>query len=86
MAERRRVGVLFGGESPEHEVSLQSAKNVIEAIDRDRYDIVLIGIDRRGRWWLADESRFLRNASDPRRIRLPDATTRSPSPPAATPS
>ena len=72
MTDRRlRVGVLFGGESPEHEVSLQSAKNVIEAIDRDRYDVVLIGIDRRGRWWLADESRLLRNASDPRRIRLP---------------
>lgn len=76
MTDRRlRVGVLFGGESPEHEVSLQSAKNVIEAIDRDRYDVVLIGIDRRGRWWLADESRLLRNASDPRRIRLPAATT-----------
>ena len=76
MAERRlRIGVLFGGESPEHEVSLQSAKNVIEAIDRDRYDVVLIGIDRRGRWRLADESGFLRNASDPRRIRLPAGAT-----------
>ena len=68
---RLRIGVLFGGESPEHEVSLQSAKNVIEAIDRDRYDVVLIGIDRRGRWRLADESGFLRDALDPRRIRLP---------------
>ena len=77
MADRRlRVGVLFGGESPEHEVSLRSAKNVIEAIDRERCDIVLIGIDRRGRWHLADESRFLRHASDPRRIRLPDAPVR----------
>ncbi|WP_419947811.1 D-alanine--D-alanine ligase [Candidatus Palauibacter sp.] len=76
MAERRlRIGVLFGGESPEHEVSLRSAKNVIEAIDRDRYDVVLIGIDRRGRWRLADESGFLRNASDPRRIRLPVGAT-----------
>ena len=72
---RLRVGVLFGGESPEHEVSLQSAKNVIEAIDRDRYDVVLIGIDHRGRWRLADESGFLRNASDPRRIRLPAGAT-----------
>ncbi len=71
-----RVGVLFGGESPEHEVSLRSAKNVIEAIDRERYDIVLIGIDRRGRWHLADESSFLRHASDPRRIRLPHAPVR----------
>ncbi len=77
MAEARlRVGVLFGGESPEHEVSLRSAKNVIEAIDRKRCDIVLIGIDRRGRWHLADEARFLRHASDPRRIRLPDAPVR----------
>lgn len=77
MADARpRVGVLFGGESPEHEVSLRSAKNVIEAIDRERYDIVLIGIDRRGRWHLADESRFLRHASDPRRIRLPHAPVR----------
>ena len=74
-ARRLRVGVLFGGESPEHEVSLQSAKNVIEAIDRDRYDVVLIGIDHRGRWRLADESGFLRNASDPRRIRLPVGAT-----------
>ena len=77
MADSRvRVGVLFGGESPEHEVSLRSAKNVIEAIDRERYDIVLIGIDRRGRWHLADESSFLRHASDPRRIRLPHAPVR----------
>lgn len=72
MTERRlRIGILFGGESPEHEGSLQSAKDVIEAIDRDRYDVVLIGIDRLGRWRLADESGFLRNALDARRIRLP---------------
>lgn len=74
--ERRiRVGVLFGGESAEHEVSLQSAKNVVEAIDRERYDVVLIGIDRSGRWHLADEGRFLTDASDPRRIHLPAAKT-----------
>ena len=65
--------MLFGGESAEHEVSLQSARNVIEAIDRDRYDVSLIGIDRRGRWHLADETRFLGDASDPRRIHLPPA-------------
>ena len=57
-------------------MSLSSARNVLEAIDRERCDIVLIGIDRRGRWHLADESRFLRHASDPRRIRLPDAPVR----------
>jgi len=63
--------VLFGGESAEHEVSLQSARNVIEAIDRDLYDVVLIGIDRSGRWHASDESRFVADASDPRRIHLP---------------
>jgi D-alanine-D-alanine ligase len=65
-----RVGVLFGGQSAEHEVSLQSAKNIVEAIDPEKYDVVLIGIDRDGRWHLADGSRFLLNASDPRRIQM----------------
>jgi D-alanine-D-alanine ligase len=41
-----RVGILFGGKSAEHEVSLQSAKNIIEAIDKTRYEVVLIGIDK----------------------------------------
>jgi D-alanine-D-alanine ligase len=65
-----RVGVLFGGQSAEHEVSLQSAKNIVEAIDQEKYDVVLIGIDRQGRWHLADGSHFLLNASDPRRIQM----------------
>jgi D-alanine-D-alanine ligase len=68
------VGILFGGKSAEHEVSLQSAKNVYEAIDRGRYEPVLIGIDKSGRWLLnntrGDASRFLLNAEDPKRINL----------------
>ncbi|MCG8469223.1 MAG: D-alanine--D-alanine ligase [Gemmatimonadetes bacterium] len=70
-----RVGVLFGGESAEHEVSLQSAKNVVDAIDPERYEVVLIGIDRKGAWHLADAARFLASASDPRRIELRTAAT-----------
>lgn len=73
--KRLRVGVLFGGESAEHEVSLQSAKNVIAAIDRERYEVVLIGIDRSGRWHLADEARFLIDDADPRKIHLPRCDT-----------
>ena len=65
-----RVGILFGGRSAEHEVSLQSAKNVVEAIDRDKYDVALIGIDKSGRWLLPNQSRFLLNAGDPKRISL----------------
>ena len=66
-----RIGVLLGGESPEHEVSLQSARNVLKALDRTRYEVVLIGIDRDGRWHLSDEAAFLSVANDPRTTRLP---------------
>jgi D-alanine-D-alanine ligase len=59
MARKIRVGVLFGGRSAEHEVSLQSAKNIIDAIDTNKYEVVLIGIDKKGGWHLNQESRFL---------------------------
>lgn len=52
MKRKLRVAVICGGKSVEHEISLQSAKNVIEAMDREKYDIVLIGIDKDGRWHL----------------------------------
>ena len=45
-----RVAVLFGGQSGEHDVSLRSAQNVMDALDPDRYEIVPIGITREGRW------------------------------------
>ena len=70
MGKKLRVGILFGGKSAEHEVSLQSAKNVYDAIDREKYQPLLIGIDKSGRWLLNDESRFLLDANDPRHIRL----------------
>jgi len=54
-----RVGILFGGKSAEHEVSLRSAKNVYDALDKEKYEPVLIGIDKRGKWLLEDRSRFL---------------------------
>ena len=73
--ERLRVGVLFGGESPEHEVSLQSAQNVVAALDPERYEAVLIGIDRSGRWHRAERANFLLEASDPRRIQLAASET-----------
>src|SRR5262245_110328 len=59
MAKKIRVGILFGGRSAEHEVSLQSAKNIIDAIDTNKYEIVLIGIDKKGRWHLNEQGRFL---------------------------
>ncbi|MBB70838.1 MAG: D-alanine--D-alanine ligase A [Legionellales bacterium] len=46
------VGILYGGRSAEHEISLISAKSVVQALDRDRYDIHLIGISKNGKWFL----------------------------------
>ncbi|OGU59054.1 MAG: D-alanine--D-alanine ligase A [Ignavibacteria bacterium RBG_13_36_8] len=70
MGRKLRVGILFGGKSAEHEVSLQSAKNVYEAIDKDKYDVVLIGIDKAGKWYLNDASQYLLNADNPKLIKL----------------
>lgn len=48
----KTVAVLFGGCSPEYSVSLQSASAVIQQIDQTRYDLVLIGISKKGEWFL----------------------------------
>ena len=45
-----RVGVIFGGRSGEHEVSLASAASIIAALERRGHDVVPIGIARDGRW------------------------------------
>jgi D-alanine-D-alanine ligase len=73
MGKKIRVAVLFGGQSAEHEVSLQSAKNVIAAIDKKKYDVVLIGIDKKGRWYLNESSKFLLNEDDPKLIKLQES-------------
>lgn len=68
--KKLNVGLIFGGQSSEHEVSLQSAKNIIQAIDRDRFELTLIGIDQQGQWYLRDLNHFLEHADDPERIAL----------------
>jgi D-alanine-D-alanine ligase len=57
-----RVGIIFGGRSAEHEISILSARNVLEALDRSRFEPVLIGIDKTGRWLAQDEQRLLAGA------------------------
>jgi D-alanine-D-alanine ligase len=66
------VGILFGGRSAEHEVSLQSAKNIIDVIDTNKYEVVLIGIDKKGQWHLNEESRFLLPATESGLPTLPE--------------
>ncbi|WP_092494112.1 D-alanine--D-alanine ligase [Virgibacillus salinus] len=67
---KKKVGIIFGGKSAEHEVSLQSAKNIVDAIDKNKYDVVLIGIDKQGKWHINDQSSYLINAENPKLIQL----------------
>ncbi len=68
-AEKLRVAVLFGGRSGEHEVSLVSATNVIQHLDRSRFEIVPIGIDKQGSWFLGDDV-FNKELHAPTMLRL----------------
>lgn len=52
--QRTKILLVFGGESSEHEVSISSARNVFAAIDDSVYDVILVYIDTRGKWWLID--------------------------------
>src|SRR4051794_19924854 len=54
---KKRVGVIFGGRSGEHEISIRSAKTVIEQADPDKYEIVPIAITQDGAWLDAEKSR-----------------------------
>jgi D-alanine-D-alanine ligase len=56
MAKRLRVGVLYGGRSGEHEISLRSASAIIRALDPSRYEIIPIAITKRGRWFAGPKS------------------------------
>ena len=70
-----KVGIIFGGKSAEHEVSLQSAKNIINAMDKTKYEVIPIGIDKTGTWRLNSASEFLLNDNDPKLIKLNKANS-----------
>ena len=56
-----KVGLIFGGRSGEHEVSLVSARSIFNALDRKKYDVKLIGIDKKGKWHLSDKNNLKLN-------------------------
>jgi D-alanine-D-alanine ligase len=63
--KKLRVGILFGGRSGEHEISLLSAASVFDAINKDKYEVVPIGITKEGRWVTSgDAEKLLRGGSD----------------------
>ena len=65
-----RVIILFGGRSAEHEVSLLSARNVFLALDRERFEPLLVGIDKQGHWRIEPEKTLLDATGDPRLLKL----------------
>ncbi len=56
MKRKVRLGVIFGGRSGEHEVSLMSARSVLSVLDTEKYDITQIGIDHDGKWWSGENA------------------------------
>ena len=65
-----RVGIIFGGKSTEHEVSLLSAKNVVAALDKEKYEPVLIGINKKGKWHRSVGAHYLLHSENPKLIAL----------------
>jgi D-alanine-D-alanine ligase len=79
--KKLRVGVLFGGRSGEHEVSLLSAASVFHAIDKEKYEVVPIGITKDGRWLTSADAENLLTGKlvlEPRQLRAGDPDTTSP--------
>jgi len=62
--KRLRIGVIYGGRSGEHEISIASAAAVVSNLDRDRYEADPLYIDRDGRWTIADRAPVAASAAD----------------------
>ncbi|MFA5777585.1 MAG: D-alanine--D-alanine ligase [Parcubacteria group bacterium] len=56
---KKTIAIIFGGKSAEHDVSIQSAHSVLKVIDKLKYNVILVGIDKKGRWFHVDEKYFL---------------------------
>ncbi len=82
MAKKLKVGVVFGGRSGEHEVSLRSARSIIEAMDTTKYEVVPIGITKQGRWLAATSPAELA-AANIKSLNAPEAQTKDASTPGA---
>ena len=72
MAQKIKVGVVFGGMSPEHNISLLSANNVIANIDREKFEVVLLAIDKQGFWHLNKGDLNLINPGNANLVSLPE--------------
>ena len=70
---RQTVMLLFGGRSAEHEISILSAKFILSALERERFEPLLVGVDREGGWHLDGEERVAAFPSDARAVSVDEA-------------
>ena len=71
MAGKIKVGIVFGGRSPEHNISLLSAYNVVENIDRSKFEPILLAIDKEGVWHYGGNTMTISNPTDAAKVSLP---------------
>ncbi|MBI4705796.1 MAG: D-alanine--D-alanine ligase [Deltaproteobacteria bacterium] len=71
--DKLRVLVLFGGRSAEHEISLLSARFIVSSLDPARYEPLLVGVSKRGRWHLQEEAALRSGPSDPRAVHVDES-------------
>ena len=67
---KKKIALVFGGKSGEHEVSIASALSIYKALDKNKYDVLLIGIDKTGRWLAPSEAEVLAHSDNPRLLKL----------------
>ncbi len=70
MTKPKTVAILFGGKSVEHKVSLRSAKNIFDHIDKNLYKVILIGISQKGRWYHLEDFTFNIEEGEPIAVKL----------------
>ena len=76
MKNKMNLAVIIGGKSPEHTISLRSGRSVVQALDSDKYDITVIGINKEGIWHLQDTNDFLLYPDDNVKITLKSSETK----------
>ncbi len=77
MQKKIAVAVLFGGKSAEHDISLQSARNIVAALDPQKYEVSLLGIDRQGHWLSTRDSQKLLSITASPRVHKKEPTLRT---------
>jgi D-alanine-D-alanine ligase len=68
--KKLKVAIFCGGKSGEHEVSIASAAAIYNALDMEKYDVTLLGIDKSGRWLLPSQTKALVGSANPMLVKL----------------